>query len=975
MNCKLLSLIFFLGLVTLGSAQNLALNMPVTVTSTESAGLIGENAVDGSMSTRWSSAFSEPHSISVDLGDIYDLDRVVIHWEGAYAVAYDVEISTDGIQWTVANSVNTGNGGEDVVSLTGNTGRYVRIQCLQRVFIGGTQYGFSIYELEVFGLAPANSALLQDIFVDGMPLSGFQADSFNYAYDVTDTSTSIPSLTAIAANAQASVVINNVTSLPGLATILVTSADQSTTETYTILFQRVAYTLVWNDEFDYNGAVDPSKWFHQTYPPFGGGWANAEEQHYTDRLTNSFVDNGSLKIIANREQYQDPVVGSTKSFTSARLNSKYAFQYGRVEVRAKLPAELGTWPAIWTLGQNVNEQGAYWQTQGFGQVSWPFCGEIDIMEQSTDKNTTSGAFHFPDANGTHTYTYSNTPVANSATTWHDYSMEWTEDAIILMVDDVVFHTLDNAANPYFDNPHYLLLNIAMGGSLGGAIPQNFTSSEMEIDFVRVYQRALLPPDSILFSNQTGGPNPCIEVSPSADTLCAGESTTLTASFSDSRWQNYYFEDFELGASSEWSSSSTFSYEGSQLLGRYGNNNIALNFSNLPAHDSVRVEFDLFIGDTWDGYSQGQFGGSPDIWRLRFNGDTIINATFAACCGSAGVGNGGQSYPDNIPAVNPATTGAFALDLPDFVGSGDGTDLYKVSRSSADTSSSLTVEFSAQDLQSLDDESWAIDNVRVYLYSSDVVNDIIWSTGDTTLSITVSPSTTTTYFATLDDGLSLCLDSAVVEVDSISFDLGADTISLCDTITTLDAGPGYGSYLWSTGETSQTIDVDSSGMYSVTVGDTIGVANNHSLSFDGVDDSVLRVYTNQFLSDYTISFFFNTSYIQPAIGNNDQMIRYWIGSEIYEINIGGYIFQNNYPGEVFTYPVNAGVDFDYNSGNVYNDGLWHHVIVAKNGANGNLETYVDGILSSVFIESSSGDFSLAIGGDFAHQYTGYLDDIG
>ena len=99
-----------------------------------------------------------------------------------------------------------------------------------------------------------------------------------------------------------------------------------------------------------------------------------------------------------------------------------------------------------------------------------------------------------------------------------------------------------------------------------------------------------------------------------------------------------------------------------MLGRYGNNNIALNLSNLPVHDSVRVEFDLFIGDTWDGYSL--LGGSRDIWRLRFNGDTIINATFAACCGSAGVGNGGQSYPDNIPAVNPATTGAFALDLPD-----------------------------------------------------------------------------------------------------------------------------------------------------------------------------------------------------------------------------------------------------------------------------------------------------------------------
>ena len=79
--------------------------------------------------------------------------------------------------------------------------------------------------------------------------------------------------------------------------------------------------------------------------------------------------------------------------------------------------------------------------------------EIDIMEQDANKNLTS-APSFPDANGNHTYTYDNTPVTNSATTWHDYAMEWTEDSIILMVDDVVFHTLDNAANPYFDNPHF-----------------------------------------------------------------------------------------------------------------------------------------------------------------------------------------------------------------------------------------------------------------------------------------------------------------------------------------------------------------------------------------------------------------------------------------------------------------------------------------------------------------------------------------
>ena len=92
MTRKSLLFLVFSAFLSLASAQNLALNMPVTVTSTE-GGLVGENAVDGSMSTRWSSAFSEPHSISVDLGDVYDLDRVVIHWEAAFAIAYDVEVS------------------------------------------------------------------------------------------------------------------------------------------------------------------------------------------------------------------------------------------------------------------------------------------------------------------------------------------------------------------------------------------------------------------------------------------------------------------------------------------------------------------------------------------------------------------------------------------------------------------------------------------------------------------------------------------------------------------------------------------------------------------------------------------------------------------------------------------------------------------------------------------------------------------
>ena len=138
-------------------------------------------------------------------------------------------------------------------------------------------------------------------------------------------------------------------------------------------------TLIWNDEFDYEGSPDTVKWHHQTIAPNNGSWWNGELQHYTDRSENSYVNNGTLKIKAKKEQYE--VDNSSKSYTSARLNSKFSFRYGRIDVRAKLPKGAGTWPAIWTLGANINEIGNYFGDQ-FGNVGWPACGEIDIMEQN-----------------------------------------------------------------------------------------------------------------------------------------------------------------------------------------------------------------------------------------------------------------------------------------------------------------------------------------------------------------------------------------------------------------------------------------------------------------------------------------------------------------------------------------------------------------------------------------------------------------
>jgi len=109
--------------------------------------------------------------------------------------------------------------------------------------------------------------------------------------------------------------------------------------------------LVWSDEFDYEGRPETSKWHHQIYAPNNGSWHNGEVQHYLDHEDNTFVSDGTLKIKAIKKNYTTQ--GVTKEFTSARMNSKYSFKYGKIEVRAKLPSGAGTWPAIWTLGANI----------------------------------------------------------------------------------------------------------------------------------------------------------------------------------------------------------------------------------------------------------------------------------------------------------------------------------------------------------------------------------------------------------------------------------------------------------------------------------------------------------------------------------------------------------------------------------------------------------------------------------------------
>jgi beta-glucanase (GH16 family) len=263
------------------------------------------------------------------------------------------------------------------------------------------------------------------------------------------------------------------------------------TTQFTIAQVDVVYNnLVWSDEFNTNGTINSSNWHHQTQIPTGGNWFNNEVQHYTNELTNSYVENGLLKIVAKKENYNSQ--GYTKQYTSARLNSKFAFLYGRVDIRAKVPTNQGTWPALWLLGKNITEPGAFFSNT-HGTTPWPACGEIDIMEHgitpSQPTNYVQSALHTSSSSG-NTINHGGTIAANLGNDFHVYSMNWSPFQITFLLDGVAYYTYNpavkNASTWPFTSEQYLLFNIAMGG-IAGTIPSNFTQATMEIDYVRVFQ--------------------------------------------------------------------------------------------------------------------------------------------------------------------------------------------------------------------------------------------------------------------------------------------------------------------------------------------------------------------------------------------------------------------------------------------------------------------------------------------------------
>lgn len=230
----------------------------------------------------------------------------------------------------------------------------------------------------------------------------------------------------------------------------------------------VVSTTFWSEEFNTDGAPDPSKW---GYELGAGGWGNNELQYYTSRPENSIVQGGVLKIKLLKENYN----GS--NYTSARLVSKgkFAFKYGKVELSAKLPTGGGTWPALWMLGSNISSAG------------WPDCGEIDIMEhKGNELNKIYGTLHYPGHSGGNGNGAS-TIISGASTGFHKYTLDWSATAIKLYVDDVLFHTVANSNAVPFNQDFFLLLNVAMGGTFGGSVDPTVTNATMEVDYIRVYK--------------------------------------------------------------------------------------------------------------------------------------------------------------------------------------------------------------------------------------------------------------------------------------------------------------------------------------------------------------------------------------------------------------------------------------------------------------------------------------------------------
>ena len=275
-----------------------------------------------------------------------------------------------------------------------------------------------------------------------------------------------------------------------LATLVVLSAAVHSQQGAPAVPSSAGYALAWADEFDRDGAPQPANWTYER-----GFVRNQELQWYQPE--NASVAGGLLVIQARRERVRNPDFDPAATdwrrrreyaeYTSASLMTRglHSWRYGRFEMRARIDTRSGLWPAFWTLGVSGN---------------WPHNGEIDIMEYYRGMVLANAAWGGA-RRSQPIWADTRTPLASLGppdwpSRFHDWRMDWDERQIVLSVDDRVLNTVDlkrtvnedgTGINP-FHQPHYILLNLAVGGTNGGDPSGTTFPAKLDVDYVRIYEK-------------------------------------------------------------------------------------------------------------------------------------------------------------------------------------------------------------------------------------------------------------------------------------------------------------------------------------------------------------------------------------------------------------------------------------------------------------------------------------------------------
>lgn len=515
---------------------------PATASSSESVAFPASAAVDGNTGTRWSSAFSDPQWIQVDLGMNTALTRVTLQWETAHATAYQILTSTTGTTWTTAYSTTTSAGGTQNLAV-GGVARYVRVNTTARA----TQWGVSLWEFQVYGETgtpgsgqlsygkpgTASSSQSDGACWECTPDKAFDNDPATRWATSATTGWVDPGWIQVDLGATATITQVVLQWDPAYATayqIQVSGNGTAWTTIYSTITGRgfketlavsgtgryvrmhgttrsgpYGYSLYEFRVYGTGGApitpptmppdpVFPANnlvWSDEFDGPAGGKpdaakWTidpgtgqNNELQYYTNNNNAQLDGAGTLVIEARRE------AAGGREYTSHRMNTggKFTVQYGRVEARVRVPKGNGLWPAFWMMGADF-----------LTGRPWPYNGEIDIMEV-LGRNTLEGysTLHAPQYNGGGGYgqKYTGTDFSSG---FHVWSAEWDSRGIRFRVDGVeVFYaskeTVEATRGPWvFDHPFYIILNLAVGGDFPGPVDGTTPfPARMLVDYVRVYK--------------------------------------------------------------------------------------------------------------------------------------------------------------------------------------------------------------------------------------------------------------------------------------------------------------------------------------------------------------------------------------------------------------------------------------------------------------------------------------------------------